>query len=329
MATLDQLSAEQRAIVELVLQQGKTYAELADMLGMPEARVRELARGALAELAPVSVRAVEEDWRGQLADYVLGQQSGPEATATKGHLRRSEAARSWTRSLLDSLDQLYPNGSMPAIPEGERGRRATAARKERASGLAAPTDPVVKRRRLLAAAGVLAAVVLLGVLVWPGGVLTGGDDDEPAAEQTAGAQGENSSQNAGRNAGQSSGAPAGIAIVVEQNGKRQLLVQAARLDPSKEREAYEVWLYNSAGDARSLGGQVTDQQGNYQAIGPLPAGFDRFRFIDISREPLDQQRGHSGASVLRGKMPTLRAAQPQGNQKTAVLGQSVLAPPAG
>jgi Anti-sigma-K factor rskA/Sigma-70, region 4 len=329
MATLDQLSAEQRAIVELVLQQGKTYEELADMLGMPEARVRELARGALVELAPVSVRAVEEDWRGQLADYVLGQQSGPEAAATKGHLRRSEAARSWTRSLLDSLDQLYPNGSMPAIPEGERGRRAAAARKEPASGLAAPTDPVVKRRRLLAAAGALAALVLLGVLVWPGGVLTGGDDDEPAAEQTAGAQGENSSQNAGQSAGQSSGAPAGIAIVVEQNGKRQLLVQAARLDPSKEREAYEVWLYNSAGDARSLGGQVTDQQGNYQAIGPLPAGFDRFRFIDISREPLDQQRGHSGASVLRGRMPKLRAAQPQGDQKTAVLGQSVLAPPAG
>ena len=104
MATFDQLSAEQRAIVELVLQQGKTYEELSGMLGMPEPRVRELARDALVDLAPVSVRAVEEDWRGQLADYVLGQQAGAEAAATKGHLRRSEAARSWTRSLLDSLE---------------------------------------------------------------------------------------------------------------------------------------------------------------------------------------------------------------------------------
>ena len=84
MATFDQLSPEQRAIVELVLRQGKTYAELSDMLNLPEGRVRELARDALVELAPVSVRGVEEDWRGQLADYVLGQQSGPEATATKG-----------------------------------------------------------------------------------------------------------------------------------------------------------------------------------------------------------------------------------------------------
>src|SRR5918998_1381998 len=127
MATFDQLSDEQRAIVELVLRQGKSYDELADMLGLPEARVRELARDALVDLAPITARGVEEDWRGQLADYVLGQQAGPEATATRGHLRRSEAARSWTRSLLDSLEQLYPNGDLPAIPDGERGSRRAAA----------------------------------------------------------------------------------------------------------------------------------------------------------------------------------------------------------
>src|SRR5918996_3858243 len=178
MATFDQLSAEQRAIVELVLQQGKTYAELSEMLGMPEPRVRELARYALVELAPVSVRAVEEDWRGQLADYVLGQQAGPEASATMGHLRRSEAARSWTRSLLDSLEGLYPNGSMPALPDGGRGRRAAPTRPATGAGLAAPTDPAAKRRRLLAAGGALAALVLVAVLLWPIGVLTG-DDDEP------------------------------------------------------------------------------------------------------------------------------------------------------
>ena len=72
-----------------------------------------------------SVRAVEEDWRGQLADYVLGQQAGPEAAATKGHLRRSEAARSWTRSLLDSLAGLYPE----RLDAGRAGRRARPAQR--------------------------------------------------------------------------------------------------------------------------------------------------------------------------------------------------------
>ena len=70
MATFDQLSADQRAIVELVLQRGKSYDELADLLSMSEDRVRELARDALVTLTPVTASHVESDWRGQLADYV-------------------------------------------------------------------------------------------------------------------------------------------------------------------------------------------------------------------------------------------------------------------
>ena len=336
MATFDQLSPEQRAIVELVLQQGKTYSELAEMLGMPESRVRELARDALVELAPVSVRGVEADWRGQLADYVLGQQSGPEATATKGHLRRSEAARSWARSLLDSLEQLYANGSVPAIPEGERGRAkrppaAPSAPPAGAAGLsAAPSgarglasDPVMRRRLLAGAAA--AAVILLAVLVWPIGLLTGDDDKTSSAssDNQASTQGGNQNQAAATNA------PAGIAIVVDQGGKKQLLVQAARLAPSGQNEGYYVWLYNSPSDARSLGGQVTDQQGNYQAIGPFPADYAKYKYIDVTRQPVGKNTNvkHSGQSVLRGPMPKLRNAQGTA-KKPAALGQTVLRPPA-
>ena len=336
MATFDQLSPEQRAIVELVLQQGKTYPELAEMLGMPEARVRELARDALVELAPVSVRGVEVDWRGQLADYVLGQQSGPEATATKGHLRRSEAARSWARSLLDSLEQLYANGSVPAIPEGERGRakrsqaEPSAAPAGGAAGLsAAPSgarglasDPIMRRRLLAAAAA--AVVILLAVLVWPIGLLTGDDN------QTSSASSDNQSSTQGGNQNQATATngPAGIAIVVDQGGKKQLLVQAARLAPSGQNEGYYVWLYNSPSDARSLGGQVTDQQGNYQAIGPFPADYAKYKFIDVTRQPVGKNPNvkHSGQSVLRGPMPKLRNAQGTA-KKPAALGQTVLRPP--
>src|SRR5436190_7179708 len=128
MATFDKLSAEQRAIIELVLQRGKSYAELSDLLAMPETRVRELARDALVSLSPVSAKRVEDDWRGQLADYVLGQQTGPESTATRGHLRRSEAARTWARSLLDSLDTLSEAG-MPQVPAAKRATRERRPRR--------------------------------------------------------------------------------------------------------------------------------------------------------------------------------------------------------
>jgi hypothetical protein len=333
MATFDQLSPEQRAIIELVLQRGKTYEELADLLAMPEGRVRELARSALVSLAPMTARRVEEDWRGQLADYVLGQQSGPESTATKGHLRRSEAARAWAHSLLDSLDTLYEDG-MPSIPEADRAARARRVRRGRRAvpeavpeapeEPAAPTRPglslearkAVRRRRLFAGGAALLVAAAVAVLLWPVGVLTS-DEDE------GGGQASTTPQAGSR-------VPAGIAVIAQRDGQRQVVVQAASLPTNRPREAYEVWLYNSPTDAKSLGAQVTDQRGTFQGAGALPSDYRRYRFVDVSREAIDQNRAHSGNSVLRGRIGKLRQAPKKVKKGQAViLGQVVLAPPAG
>jgi len=294
MATFDQLSAEKRAIVELVLQQGKRYDELAGLLGMPETRVRELARDALVELAPLSAAHVEEDWRGQLADYVLGQQAGPEVTATKGHLRRSEPARSWARSLLDSLEQLYPNGSVPAIPDGDRRGRQRAGAAPGAPPSPAARAAAGRSRRLLAAGGAVAALVLFAVLVWPVGVLTGGDDDEPAAQQAG-----------NRAAGDQGGAAGsrGQAIIASQggqSGRPQIIVTASGLPPSTQRSAYQVWLYNDEQDRKSIGAQVTDAKGTLQAGGPLPSDYRDYRFIDVTEVAVNGETLRTGDSVLRG-----------------------------
>jgi Sigma-70, region 4 len=322
MATFDQLSAEQRAIVELVLQQDKSYEELAGMLGMPEARVRELARDALVELAPVTAGRVEEDWRGQLADYVLGQQAGPEATATKGHLRRSEPARSWTRSLLDSLEQLYPNGSMPTIPEGERGRAARrsapppgAAGAE--GGLARDANSAIRRRRLLAALGAAAALVLVAVLLWPVGVLTGGDDGGEESEAAGAPPAEQQQQGA-----------RGQAIIARQTGGPQIIVTARGLTPTTQRSAYQVWLYNSEQDRKSVGAQVTDAQGNLQAGGALPSDYRRYRFIDVTAVAVSGNNFRTGESVLRGLLelrdkPVTRGS---GKQRITLLADIQLLP---
>ena len=333
MATFDQLSPEQRAIVELVLRQGKTYAELADMLNLPEGRVRELARDALVELAPVSVRGVEEDWRGQLADYVLGQQSGPEATATKGHLRRSEAARSWARSLLDSLEQFYENGSVPAIPEGERGRAAkrtaAAAPAERGpaarSPLAAAGDPVM-RRRLLAGAGAL-LLILLAVLVWPGGVLTG-DDDDGGTSAGSGNGGEQAAAETPAGETPVDTQVRGQAIIAAQEGKPLIVLTAVGLEPTTDSTAYQVWLYNSEGDRTNLGAQVTDAQGNFGVSQALPDDYKRFKFIDVTTATVEGQQARPGSSVIRGQLklrdkPVTRGT---GKNKATLLGQIDLVP---
>jgi Sigma-70, region 4 len=304
MATFDQLSDEQRAIVELVLKQGKSYGELSDMLGLPENRVRELARDALVDLAPITARGVEQDWRGQLADYVLGQQAGPEATATRGHLRRSEAARSWTRSLLDALEQLYPDGDLPVVPDGERGSRRGAAAAPAAPGaarearaLTPESATAVRRRRLITAAGV-GILILVALLVWPIGLLTGGDDDEEPSQASTGTQ---------QTTGEEAPIPTGMqgqAIIARQQGQTQVLVTASGLEPSTENTAYQVYLANSEQDRRSLGATVTDEQGNLRAGAPLPANFRDYEFIDLTSVTVEgqgrNQRFEDGPTVLRG-----------------------------
>ena len=266
---------------------------------------------------------------------MLGQQAGPESTATRGHLRRSEAARSWTRSLLDSLDTFYANG-LPAIPEGgaRDGRRGREPREPRDKPKAAGFEREPSRRRspprparrscagASSPQGGVLAVILVAVLLWPLGVLTGGDDDEGGSERASAGNSQEAST--------ASGTAAGVAVIAQQDDKRQVVVQAANLPATKEGQAYEVWLYNSPQDAKSMGAQVTDDKGRYQGAGPLPGDYARYKFVDISLEPIDNNRAHSGQSVLRGQMPKLK--KPPANLKKgtpASLGQVVLLPPEG
>jgi hypothetical protein len=320
MATFDQLPDEQRAIVELVLQQGKSYEELSEMLGIPESRVRERARDALVDLAPVSARGVEEDWRGQLADYVLGQQDGPEATATRGHLRRSEAARSWTRSLLDSLEQLYSNGDLPAIPEPDRSaRRAPRAAPETGAGSPLGPGPVagLERRWLIAGLGGLVLVLLI-VLVWPVGVLTGDDSKDGGSKANASTPINKKLQ--------------GAAVIAKQKGKTQILVQATGLTPSTRNSAYQVWLYDSQSKRKSLGATATDTSGNLQVVGTLPADYQKWQFIDVTSVKItgtgNDRSVKNGPSLLRGELKL--ADKPietgSGKNKATVLAQISLLP---
>jgi hypothetical protein len=253
MATFDQLPAEQRAILELVVGRGQTYDELSGMLGMPASRVRELAREALGDLAPATAARVDSDWRGQIADYVLGQQSGPESTATKGHLERSEAARAWAYSLLDSLAHLYPDGALPEIPEAtsapaekppppqsptpqpSRPRAKPAA----AASLSPAAQTVVRRRRIIGG-GVLGLVLVAVIVLLVTGVFGGGSDNKDAT--------------------------------------------AASTSAGSKATAYEVWLYNSPNSAVPLGAQFTDAQGNLQGRGALPKNWKRYKAVILSRE---------------------------------------------
>ena len=379
MATFDQLPAEQRAIIELVVARGRTYDALADVLQVSAERVRDLARDALVELSPVTGERVDPKWRGQIADYLLGQQSNAESTATQAHLKRSEPARAWALSLLDALDTLYANGDRPAVPDIEtpdsgRGavveepaeaeaeepderdeaeaerprerererkrerevrerpasavekppekRKADAGRKAPIAGrsVLSPAAQSALRRRRMIGGGVVGLVVIVLLILLITGAFGGDDDGEPAAssktnttQTTPGGQPQVQGQIPLQAVG---GAKAqGVAYILEQGGQRVLAV-TAKLPPlpaTQRNAAYNVWLFNNPKDAESIGAQFTTAKGDYQGVGPLPANYKRFKFIDVSRQPFNNKTGHSGQSVLRGAVADLQPV-PQGQQ---------------
>jgi hypothetical protein len=322
MATFDQLAADQRAIIEIVLRQGKSYEEIGEMLDLPPTRVRELARDALSELAPHTAELVDPQWRGQLADYVLGQQTGPEAQATRGHLKRSEPARIWAYSLLDALDDFYADGTRPEIPVGEAGARprtreraiptngdtATSplAAPRRARGTLSPeAQSALMRRRIL---GGLGAVVIVALLVFGALQLFGGGDDNKGKNTAASTStGSAASQNQqGQVVAQAVLAPIGKsfkgtgAALVYRSGNQALAVVRAKLPPSKGKNKYVLWLYNNNKQLAPLAADVTDKQGNFQGAAALPNGWQNYRFFDLTYQTTSGNKVGHGTSVMRG-----------------------------
>jgi hypothetical protein len=359
MATFDQLPADQRAIIELVLKRGRSYEQLSDLLGMPEARVRELAREALVSLAPVTATKVDDEWRNQIADYTLGQQSGAESVATQGHLRRSETARAWLGSLLDSLEQLYGDAALPDLPESDgsterpraRDRRPargdddrSARERRRSTAAVADAEPaeddadddagagrddrVQRNERRLIFGGTVLVVLVVILLLLLTGVLGGGDDDggggdsQNAGDTTAAPDADGAANSQTQILGEMALKPVaddaaedtvGIAQIASDGKQTQVGIRA-KLPQVASRHAYEVWLFNSRRDAVSLGAARTDAQGNFEGAAPLPEGYEKYKFIDISDEPVNKDTDHSGKSVLRGAFADLVTPEQQQQQ---------------
>src|SRR5919197_6346611 len=115
MTSVQTLDASQRAVVQLVLKQGKSYEEIADLLDLDPDAVRGRAHAALDALGPTTA-GLTASRRAEVADYLLGQQSPSAREATREHLARSAAARAWARSVAGELRPLA-GGDLPEIPD--------------------------------------------------------------------------------------------------------------------------------------------------------------------------------------------------------------------
>src|SRR5690349_12694544 len=152
MTPLAALAPDQRAVLELVLRQDRSYGELSELLGIPEREVRERAEGALRSLAGDPADSGVDT--GRITDWLLGQQTERAATATADKVGASAPAREWAATVAERLREVGGE-RVPAVPG------------ESAAPAAAPAAPAAPRPRPLrnarpAAAGALAAAAASG-----------------------------------------------------------------------------------------------------------------------------------------------------------------------
>ena len=97
MARIDDLPADQQAVLRLLLTQERSYDEIARTLRMAPAAVRDRAHEAVGTLGP-SGGTLKPERRDAITDYLLGQQAGDDAEATRTALEASAAERGWPAS---------------------------------------------------------------------------------------------------------------------------------------------------------------------------------------------------------------------------------------
>lgn len=323
---LDALAPDQRAVVQLVLQRGRSYAQIAELLKISEDAVRARAHAGLAALAPGA--ELPADKVAQIADFLLGQQNGQPRQATRRLLRDSDGAFLWAATVRASLEDLGP---VPELPEsGEQaeapGPEAKPAPRPRPLREARPrTRPVGATEpegavaasssrlggALLLGGGVLAVVVVVLILF-----VFGGDDDKGSnqdsasvtATPTASATPQAVGQIELKGAGKASKANGVFALFLQ--GQQQLLfaVQMQRVPPTPEGAKYALWLSGPGNKAKWIGDTpdvakdgVLQVQGPRQQDTSFAKDAGKYRQVLLTQERGDR-RTKPGTTLARGTL---------------------------
>jgi hypothetical protein len=115
---LETLPPDQRAVLQLILVQGRGYADLASMLQLDVAAVRDravAALDALGDAVPPARTAPDTAQRARIADYLLGQQDAGQRIVTFAELGESADACRWAQVLRERLAPIA-SAPLPEVP---------------------------------------------------------------------------------------------------------------------------------------------------------------------------------------------------------------------
>jgi hypothetical protein len=316
MTPLDTLAPDQRAVLELVLRQGRSYGELSELLEIPEREVRARADAGVRAVAGDPAAGVDS---GRIADWLLGQQPDAEAERTRAAVARSADASAWAAIAAERLSELggAPVGDRAPRPRPLREDAPPAPRprplRDESSGGGAT---VVPRSSRLGGAILIAVVALLvgATLLW---IFVFDDEEEPAATAPPAATGTPTPDGATANdiVLQGSGdaqAQGLMRLVPGDDGAVRFAIAAQNVPPNRGREVYAVWFTREGGSPRRLGFAQTPvgEEGILTTGGPqrgdedeFPTWFATYDKVLVTRETNAEAR-RPGPVVLEGTLPS-------------------------
>ena len=272
MSRFDDLPPDLRATLSLLLDRGKSYAEIADMLAIPESTVRERAHAALDALS-------------------AGPTPSPSSVARPGSTSRPAPGGRPARTA---------HSSSPTAPPTPSTARARAA--------AAP--PSSRRAGALLLVGLLAVVIVAVVLLSGGGGGSSKTSSTTASSSSTGTSSTSSKTSTAASkptedkritlsSPEPSSKSIGAVEVLSEGSKYAYYIAATNLPPSKG-FFYAVWLYNSptSHEAVSKAPNV-GSNGRLQGGALLPADASKYKEMLLTRET-NPQPTEPGPVVLKG-----------------------------
>jgi hypothetical protein len=305
MSRLDDLPADQRATLSLLLAQGKDYAEVAQLLQIGEHAVHDRAHAALAVLAPREARELTAQRREEIGDYLLGQRDLTERLRARGLLEDSPAARAWAQAVVAELAPLAA-GPLPEIPAGEAAGNRNGAppddpppRQDTHEGSRLPSSRVGGAIVLAVIAAVVVAVVLV--------LVTSGGSSHHRASTTASSAASGASTSRATETKRLTLTPPnpaskalGVAAVLQERSTYAFYLAAERLAPSRG-FFYAVWLYNSPTSYEPLSkSPPVGSNGRLQGGALLPSNAAQYHQMILTRETIERPT-RPGPIVLQGE----------------------------
>ena len=316
------ISPDQQATLQLLLERGQSYADLARLLGQETGDVRARARAALTELG-----GADPDRNVGLTDYLLGQADPIGRADAVRHLRENPADHQLAADLCETLRAMYPAAELPRLPGEPRSGGRRRAPRPAADGDAAPRrSPLAglsqSQTRLIVVAGV-AGLLLLAVVLGVTGAF-GGDDDETSAASAETSTTAAADEQVQRVALKpvDGGDATGEAIFGLATGDQAFVdVTIEGLDPAPTDQTYVIWLMLTDNQGYPLSPITVSENGNFQNRFSIPAAVlpvvARVQFVDVSIAPVKTIQKlvrdaientalvikEPGEVVLRGEIP--------------------------